>query len=271
MMRFSAPDGTELAYYPPSGGGEPVVCLPGGPMQASGYLGDLAGLPGMLRLDLRGTGGSAVPEDPASYGCARQVADVEALRLHLGLADLTLLGHSAGANLAVMYAARHPGRVRRLVLVAPSLFALGVPVTAEMRLATGRKRAEEPWYGPAMAALEAATSGRGTPADFEALAPFAHRYWDEAARAWEAAWGRNEEAARLFGNGFEPERTREQVAKLAAPVLVVAGGLDLNSPVQAVTELTGLFPHAELKVLAEAAHFPWRDDPEGFAAALGRR
>jgi hypothetical protein len=43
MPAFTAPDGTELAYHV-VGEGEPLLCLPGGPMRASAYLGDLGGL-----------------------------------------------------------------------------------------------------------------------------------------------------------------------------------------------------------------------------------
>jgi pimeloyl-ACP methyl ester carboxylesterase len=85
-------------------------------MQASAYLGDLGGLSthrSLVKLDLRGTGESAVPEDAASYRCDRLVDDVEALRAHLGRDRVDVLGHSAGGALAVLYAARHPDRIRR--------------------------------------------------------------------------------------------------------------------------------------------------------------
>jgi len=81
-------------------------------MQASAYLGDLGGLSAhrsLVLLDLRGTGESAVPADPASYRCDRLVDDVEALRAHLGMEQIDLLGHSAGGALAVLYAARVTG------------------------------------------------------------------------------------------------------------------------------------------------------------------
>ena len=44
MPIFTAPDGTELAYHV-RGEGEPLVVLPGGPMRASVYLGDLGAKP----------------------------------------------------------------------------------------------------------------------------------------------------------------------------------------------------------------------------------
>jgi hypothetical protein len=50
-------------------------------MQASAYLGDLGGLSAhrwLVLLDLRGTGESAIPADPATYRCDRQVDHVEA-------------------------------------------------------------------------------------------------------------------------------------------------------------------------------------------------
>src|SRR5882672_6202984 len=131
MPAFAANDGTELTYHE-LGEGAPVVCLPGGPMQDSEYLGNLGGLSDHVRLmllDPRGTGRSATPEDPATYRCDRQVDDVEALRQHLGLSKMTLLAHSAGANLAVLYAVRHPDHIGTLILVTPSPYAAGLTVT----------------------------------------------------------------------------------------------------------------------------------------------
>jgi hypothetical protein len=43
MATFDGADGTRLAYHQ-AGEGCPLICLPGGPMQASAYLGDLGGL-----------------------------------------------------------------------------------------------------------------------------------------------------------------------------------------------------------------------------------
>ncbi|MGW0584743.1 alpha/beta fold hydrolase, partial [Streptomyces sp. NPDC002920] len=49
MPTFTAPDGTGLAYHL-RGEGAPLVVLPGGPMRASAYLGDLGGLTARRRL-----------------------------------------------------------------------------------------------------------------------------------------------------------------------------------------------------------------------------
>ena len=273
MSVFSAYDGTKLACRE-LGEGPPLVCLPGGPMQDSVYLGDLGGLSAhrrLIMLDLRGTGRSAVPEDPASYRCDRLVDDVEALREHLGLDRLDLLGHSAGTNLATLYAARHPERVGRLALITPSAGALGITVTGDVRVATARLRRDEPWFPEAFAALETLVAGRAGADAFQAIAPFWYGRWDDNARAHRAAEAvqRNNEAAAVFAveGAFDPPATRAALTRLASPVLVLAGEVDLNSPPPATAELAALFPHAELIVQSGAGHFPWLDDAKRFVAA----
>ncbi|GGV60014.1 alpha/beta fold hydrolase [Streptomyces massasporeus] len=274
MPTFSAPDGTVLTYHV-TGEGPPLLCLPGGPMQDSVYLGDLGGLTAhrtLIRLDLRGTGQSTVPRDPGSYRCDRQVGDVEALRAELGLERVDLLGHSAGANLAVLYAARHPERVGQLALVTPSVFAVGLDITAEDRLETARLRRDEPWFVPAYASLEAVTSGRAAPADWDAVAPFWFGRWDDEAREFRVTEQRqrNDEAAALYAaeGAFEPEGTRADLAAFTAPVLVLAGEYDVAAPVRVMKEYADLFPHVDLVVQSGAGHFPWRDGPEAFVTTL---
>ncbi|WP_405813566.1 alpha/beta hydrolase [Streptomyces sp. NBC_01390] len=272
MSVFSAYDGTELACRE-LGEGPPLVCLPGGPMRDSDYLGDLGGLSAhrrLIMLDLRGTGRSAVPEDPASYRCDRLVQDVEALREHLGLDRLDLLGHSAGTNLAVLYAARYPERVGSLALITPSVLAVGVTVTGDVRIRTAQLRRDEPWFPEAFAALEALVAGRPDADTFQAIAPFWYGRLDETARAHRTAEDeqRHAEAAAVFAaeGAFDPAATRAALASLASPVLVLAGEVDLNSPPPAMAELSELFPHAELVVQPGAGHFPWLDDANRFVA-----
>ncbi|MET9731180.1 alpha/beta hydrolase [Streptomyces sp. NPDC006458] len=274
MATFSAFDGTTLAYHV-SGQGEPLVCLPGGPMQDSLYLSDLGGLGArrrLIMLDLRGTGASAESADPAGYRCDRLVDDVEALRAHLGLDHLTLLAHSAGTNLALRYTEHHPARVDRLVLLTPSLFAAGITVPGGTRHETALLRRDEPWFPEAFAALEEIMAGRATARTWQAVAPFRYGSWDETAQAHHAAEAtqRNEQAAALYGSegAFDPDSTRAALAAFDRPVLVLAGELDLNSPPSATAELAALFPDARLVVQRGAGHFPWLDDASGFVRTV---
>ncbi|MET9554368.1 alpha/beta hydrolase [Streptomyces sp. NPDC006645] len=273
MPTYSAPDDTQLAYHV-FGEGPPLICLPGGPMQSSDYLGELGGLSAhrqLIMLDPRGTGGSAVPRDPASYRCDRLVDDVEALRVRLGLERIDLLAHSGGANLAALYVGRHPERVGRLALITPSVWAVGIPIPGEVRRETVRARRDEPWFPAAYAALEAITEGRATADAWQAITPFSYGRWDEEARAFEAAGEaqRNDEAAGVFGGegAFDPGATRTALGRFDGPVLLVAGEVDPGAPPVVVKEFAGLFPNAELVVQPGAGHFPWRDDRDRFVAA----
>jgi pimeloyl-ACP methyl ester carboxylesterase len=174
VPRFRAFDGTELGYQV-FGDGIPVICLPGGPMQDSDYLGELGGLSGhrqLVMVDPRATGRSATPVDAASYRCDRQVDDVEALRERLGLDRFDLLAHSAGTNLAVLYLAQNPDRVGKLALITPSTRAVGIEISEESRVATARYRQGEPWFPAAFAALEDVVAGNATEDSRQAIAPF---------------------------------------------------------------------------------------------------
>jgi proline iminopeptidase len=272
MPTFSAHDRTDLAYHV-FGEGMPLICLPGGPMQDSAYLGELGGLSAhrqLIVVDPRGTGRSAIPEDAASYRCDRLVDDVEALREHLGLDGLDLLAHCAGANLAALYVARHPQRIGRLALITPSTMAVGITATGAARLEIAQLRKDEPWFPDAFAALEAIVTGNATDDSWHAIDPFFYGRWDATAQAHQAAQDghRNEEAAAAFGaaGAYDPAATRAALGQFDAPVLVLAGQVDLNSIPSVVAEFAALFPNASLVVQADAGHFPWVDDADRFVA-----
>jgi pimeloyl-ACP methyl ester carboxylesterase len=274
MATFYAEDGTELAYHV-RGEGAPLVCLPGGPMRDPAYLGDLGGLSGhrqLIMLDLRGTGKSAIPADPGSYRCDRLVEDVSALQDHLGLGRSDMLGHSAGANIAVQYAVRHQRRVNKLALITPSGRAVDLEPDSEMRREIVKLRQDEPWFAEAAAAFERIDAGAGTEDDWRAMAPFVYGRWDAAARAHDAAEEKqtNEDAARAFAaeGAFDPAATRAALAAFGGPVLVLAGSLDLARPPGVVAELAALFPAGQLVVQPGAGHYPWLDDAGWFVSAV---
>jgi pimeloyl-ACP methyl ester carboxylesterase len=268
---FEAADGTRLAYHR-TGDGAPLVCVPGGPMQSSAYLGDLGGVSPLARLDLRGTGDSAVPADPASYRCDRLVDDVDALRAHLGQDRIDLLGHSAGAAVAVSYAARHPDRVSRLVLVTPTPFVVDLEITDADRREIAELRRGEPWFPDAYAAFERIWAGDFSGANRKGIAPFHYGRWDAASQASYArtATEMNRDAAEAYysDGALDPDATRAALAGLVAPVLLVAGEYDVGLPPRRAAEYVGLFPNAELVVQPAAGHFPWLDDPASFAKTV---
>src|SRR5436305_7431274 len=120
MRSLPTPDGRTWCYDV-RGEAERLVWHPGGPGFSGAYLGDLGGLSPsrtLVALDPRGTGRSDPPRSPDAYALDDYVADLGRMQDHLGTERIDLLGHSHGSLVALLYAARYPDRVGRLVLVA---------------------------------------------------------------------------------------------------------------------------------------------------------
>jgi pimeloyl-ACP methyl ester carboxylesterase len=271
---FVSYDGTELVYHL-RGDGPALVCLPGGPGRATDYLGDLGGLDAFRRLvllDPRGVGSSADPADPTTFRVDRLVHDVEALRTHLGLERMDLLAHSAGSVLATLYAAAFPDRLSRLILVTPGLAAVDIDATDEERSAVLGRRAGEPWYPAARAALDGILAGDMSMENYRTSRALFYGRWDGTSQA-HATVGVAERhfAAR---NGYfadaviDPTATKAALAKLTAPVLLYAGDLDSLVTPGMVREAARVFPDASVVVQSDAGHFPWIDDAGAFTTAI---
>ncbi|MFC5664320.1 alpha/beta fold hydrolase [Kitasatospora misakiensis] len=276
MEFLTSYDGTTLAFRT-VGDGPPLLCLPGGPGRAAEYLGDLGGLAATRTLilpDTRGTGASATPADPATFRVDRLVDDVEALRRHLALDRLDLLGHSAGGGLALLYAAAHPDRLSSLTLVTPSFAAVGLAsdTGAEEVIAA---RAAEPWHAEAVTAYRRIKSARSFAEAARhrlAFEPLMYGRWDAAARAHAAAdpAQRSLPVSEHYYAGYTPavEQLRGRLGALPCPVLLLAGELDLWPTAASAAEAASLFPHAALAVQPGAGHYPWLDDPAAFTATV---
>ncbi|MFJ8112226.1 alpha/beta fold hydrolase [Streptomyces sp. NPDC096132] len=117
-MTLRADDGVRL-WASASGRGAPLVLCHGG-AGLWDMFGDVAALLGdaarVIRWDQRGCGRSQRCDGP--WTTARSVADLDAVRRHVGLGRIALLGHSWGAQLALAYARAHPERVSALIYVA---------------------------------------------------------------------------------------------------------------------------------------------------------
>ena len=276
MQRFSSYDGTEIAYRR-FGDGPPLVVVPGGPARASEYLGDLGGLDRTRELivfDNRGTGASQVPSDPASYRVDRLVDDVEALREHLGFDSVDLLGHSAGGGIGMLYAARYPRRLHKLVLAASSFAVSGLATNLDDARIIA-ERAGEPWHAEAVAALKGVLAAE-TWEESERLrypmAPLLYGCWDAAAQAHAGADPRQRSKAGTLGMyaGFEPDTAALHAAltELDAPVLVLGGEHDIWPTRFGAAEAVKLFAHGELAIVPGGGHFPWLDDAAAFTGAV---
>jgi pimeloyl-ACP methyl ester carboxylesterase len=278
MPSLPSYDGTLLAYRL-VGHGPMLVCVAGGPARDSAYFGDLGGLSAhrtLVFLDNRGSGLSGDTlevSDVDSYRADRLVLDVEALRAHLGLETMDLLGHSAGAQVAALYAAAHPQRLSSLSLVCGGQRVVGIDFEDGFDQAI-ESRVDEAWYQAAREALdEWFAIGREAPADLKLkAAPFFYgRPWNsigEAHAATDSAQRRNPLAYKHFP--FDPDTTsmRSALSRVTAPVLVYAGEVDPSPRPEEAQQLAAVFPNARTVVQPDAGHFPWLDNPSFFVQAL---
>ncbi|WP_308365181.1 MULTISPECIES: alpha/beta fold hydrolase [unclassified Streptomyces] len=274
---FHTYDGLRLAYHV-IGSGRPLIVLPTGPGLTPDYLGDLGGLPArtsrsLVFLQLRGSGVSEVPDDPATYRCDRMVEDVEALRHHLMLERMDLIAHSQAGDLGLMYAARYPERLTSLVLVTPVMTAIGVEPSPDEMRESMKLRENEPWYEAAADAVMLALDGDESLELRASYVPFFYARWDEAARehaALNSDRASRVEAGFIVDGMFTPEETRRALHEMAAPVLIFVGEMDLAPTVEQAGRAMKLFPDAHLVVQPDTAHMPWVDDPVWFCNELTR-
>ena len=273
MSLFNSYDGTSLSYDV-LGEGPPLVCIPGGPGRAAEYLGDFGGLSRshqLIRLDLRGVGRSFSEVDPATLRADHLVFDVEALRLHLGLGRMHLLAHSAGAILAMLYAARFPESLASLLLITPGMAAIGIHRSLDHWPTPGVQAGGVP-TDDAVGALVKLMQGDLSAETFLASRPCLYARWDNASQA---------NAGIGFSKQFMPARvgygrdltldvasTAAELQELTSPVLLYVGELDpLVTPAMA-SEAEVIFPDATVIVQPGALHFPWVDDGDAFSQSV---
>jgi len=215
----------------------------------------------VIAVDLPGFGGSA----PAGPGFE---LDAVAERLAAGLADdapFDLVGHSLGGAVAVAFASRHPGAVRRLVLVAPAGLApraIGVAaaIGAAAELATHARRALGYQWAENAAARWAMFAA--TVADPGALRA------EDARLLLEASDG-----GRRIADGVRQALEadlRDDLADAPLPVGLIWGTADRVVPFAGLDALRLLRPDAAVETLAATGHIPQVERPAEFAAALER-
>lgn len=260
-----------------SSAASPVLFLHGGPGYNSHSFATLAG-PGlerglrMIYLDQRGCGRSERPAD-GQYSLDVLVADIESLRVALGVPRLSVIGHSFGGTLALEYAAAHPEGVDRLVLVSA---AADLPAACRARVDWLAKH-HPAELDRARSAVEAGVAVTDCALAFgtlsgEAFAAYndAVMFPDPSVRARQdsvdAASGLSntgELAGALFDRGLFTYRFAHPAA-LTMPVLVLAGRLDHAIGLEPQRALARELPDGRLEEYERSGHFPYLDEPERF-------
>ena len=237
-------DGLEIGYDV-LGAGPPVVLLHGA--TSVGSFDFAAQLPVYRRAflvhlpDARGHGRTRW-DARNGFEAAWLVSDLEAFADALGLATFHLVGFSLGAMTALQFAARHPERVRTLVVV-------GITPQREPRASIARRTMDPDRIerdDPDWAARLEAVHGPG-----------------QGSKAW-----RHLLPAIAADVAVQPLVTPRELRGVSAPALVVCGDRDPFVPVDHAWGLTRQLPDARLLVAPDCGHEVMRQRPAVFNAAL---
>ena len=250
--------GIEMAYED-EGRGAPVVLLHGFPLDRSMWREQARHLSGTWRVvtpDLRGQGGSALGDGPATMD--KMAEDVVALLDTLNINRAVLGGLSMGGYVAFEFYRRFPERVRALVLAdtrpqadtdegrrtreetAQRVLKEGVAPLADMML-------------PKL--LSAGTRERG--AEVVALV-----------RAMVLKAKPEGAAAALRGMALRRDQT-DLLPSIDVPTLVVVGGEDSVTPPSDAEAMAAKIGGSRLAVIEGAGHLSNVERPEEFNRALG--
>jgi 3-oxoadipate enol-lactonase len=203
--------------------------------------------------DCRGQGRSAKPAGP--YRIERHAADLLGVLDALGIDRADVVGLSNGGAVAMVFAAAHPHRVRRLVLVDTFAHA-DAAFRAKLR------------------SWEAALDAGGPGLRFDVSVPWnfsrgfleAHAQDLPVLRA--KALALDADAMRALMAGSAAHDARAALARIAAPTLVLVGEEDVLAPPWAAREIAERIPQARLQMIARAGHAMPIERLEEFCDAL---
>ena len=252
---FVCADGGRLRYST-AGAGEPVVLIHGLGLDLSMWDPQWPVLQRefrAIRYDVRGFGGSTLPQGPYSHS-----DDLLDLLDFLDARPAHVVGLSMGGQLALRFALEHPAATRSLTLIDAALhgFRWSNAWTRKMGAIVSTARngdvhaAKQLWlthelFAPTQRDPQLAT----------ALAAMVERY-----SAWH--WHNDDPVRR-------PEApTIKALAAVSPPVLVIVGELDLPDFTAIAKQLAAEIPRATLRTIAGAGHMANMEAPAVVNALL---
>jgi proline iminopeptidase len=231
----------------------------------------------LVFIDTRGSGLSGRPTDAAKMSSHDMADDIEALREHLGLASIRILGHSNSGAIALSYAERYRDRVEKMVLIDSQV--LGFPAGNDTQ-AFLQARAEHPQY---KAAIQTALRGFSGQVDFsandESLTAFVGQtlplFLQHPEKNLNSA--REQLSGRIASYAFRAQNAADRAAgidqtvlldQIRASVLIISGRHDWICPVAVAERLHAGLPNSRLVVFEESGNMPWLEEPAKFAAEV---
>jgi proline iminopeptidase len=270
-------------HYRAIGDGPVLFLVSPGWGVASGYLqrafSSLAKHLSLVFLDTRGSGLSGRPADPTRMRSVDMANDLEALRVHLGLSEISILGHSNSGAIALAYAARYTDRVSKLVLIDSQVLGLSADADTQRIL---QNRATDPRFKEATRIVSTFFTGQMNPATSDesleafiaqVLPLFLHSPEKSLPLAQEQLSGPISSYAfvsQYAADAAFPIDQTQSLGAIRAKVLIMVGRHDYICPVALSERLHEGIPESQLVIFEESGHLPWLEEPNAFFAELER-
>ncbi|MEU9147352.1 alpha/beta hydrolase [Streptomyces sp. NPDC048349] len=216
----------------------------------------------VIAVDQRGHGQSDRPPH-GPYTREAFVADAEAVVEQLGLAPVTLIGHSMGALTAWQLAARRPDLVEAVVICDMRASALGEASQQEWAdwfhrwpLPFPTQDAARRWFGEDDPRVERPDPGRGA---------FFAEVMHEAPDGWRPLFSRRQMLTAR--ETWVHDAHWEELAQVRCPTLVVRG-LDGELGRAEAQEMVRVLPAGQYAEIPDAGHYVHYDQPAALRAAL---
>jgi proline iminopeptidase len=221
----------------------------------------------LVYFDHRGQGRSARgPQE--TYTLDNNVEDMESLRQYLGLEKIVVIGTSYGGMVALTYASRYPNNVSHLiaiVTVADSRFLQRAQQNLETRGTPEQKTvAQRLWDGNFETEAQLREYFQVTRSLYSVTAD----PQDPPAKAWDRAILSIESINQAFGGFLRSYDVRDQLSKITAPTLVLAGRHDWICPPEVSEEIAAAIPNADLRIFEHSGHSIRVDEPEAMLDAI---
>jgi pimeloyl-ACP methyl ester carboxylesterase len=205
----------------------------------------------VIRFDLPGFGLTG-PDPSGDYTDSREITVLIDLMDRLGLSRATLIGNSLGGRIAWNFAAAHPDRVTRLVLVSPDGFASpGFPYGKAPK--TPLMMRLLPYVAPRALLKANLAAAYGQPAALQDATVTRYRDLLLAPGVRPAILARLGQVILR-----DPAPT---LARIRAPVLLLWGEKDGMIPISNAADYLRDLPHATLVRLPGLGHVPFEEDP----------
>lgn len=223
----------------------------------------------LIALDQRGRGDS--DWDPQrNYYTQAYVEDLEALVMHLGIESFVLVGHSLGGTNAMVYAARHPAKVRALVIEDIGPGSSNSTAGAERIV---REIESTPLLFPDWDAARKFWREKRPNISEQALNSrlrYTLRQRDDGAVVWKYdAEGIGQARLQLARRPELGVDLWPAVQNIRCPALVIRGQQSDFLPQSTVLEMCGRNPNMTWREIPDAGHYVHDDNSNGFAVALG--